>query len=134
MRSGWSPSGTLHTSLTGRLQPFAWQHKSTVILLVQEELPSPQHSFAVGKDHSLYDQLMVRSLPLYRRAYQRAVTVPTPALEQLWASYERFEQSGSNKGLGRCRHCYLYSYCAFELCMHTVTTAAEECQLVKLGA
>lgn len=38
---------------------------------------------------------------LRRRAYQRAVSVPTPALEQLWASYERFEQSGSNKSLGR---------------------------------
>ena len=38
---------------------------------------------------------------LRRRAYQRAVSVPTPALEQLWASYERFEQSGSNKALGR---------------------------------
>ncbi len=37
-----------------------------------------------------------------RRAYQRAVQVPTPALEQLWAAYERFEQSSSNKALGRC--------------------------------
>lgn len=25
-----------------------------------------------------------------------------PALEQLWAAYERFEQSSSNKALGRC--------------------------------
>lgn len=51
--------------------------------------------------HSLARLMKSCELCLCRRAYQRAVSVPTPALEQLWSSYERFEQSGFNKSLGR---------------------------------
>lgn len=68
-------------------------------------------SIASVEGFQLHNSLKAESMPimrcadmrgnLRRRAYQRAVSVPTPALEQLWASYERFEQSGSNKSLGR---------------------------------
>ena len=36
-----------------------------------------------------------------RRAYQRALLVPTPQLEALWRAYEGFEMAGSNKQLAR---------------------------------
>ena len=36
-----------------------------------------------------------------RRAYQRAITVPTPVVDLLWRSYEAFEQGGSNRQLAR---------------------------------
>jgi hypothetical protein len=36
-----------------------------------------------------------------RRAYQRALLVPTPQLEGLWRAYEGFEMAGSNKQLAR---------------------------------
>ncbi|PSC73688.1 Suf-domain-containing [Micractinium conductrix] len=36
-----------------------------------------------------------------RRAYQRALVVPTPQLEGLWRGYEGFEMGGSNKQLAR---------------------------------
>ena len=36
-----------------------------------------------------------------RRAYQRALCVPTPQLESLWRGYEAFEGAGSNKTLGK---------------------------------
>ena len=68
-------------------------------------------SLASVEGSQLHNCLKAESMPIMRcadmrgksrrRAYQRAVSVPTPALEQLWASYERFEQSGSNKSLGR---------------------------------
>ncbi|GAB4817721.1 hypothetical protein N2152v2_004767 [Parachlorella kessleri] len=36
-----------------------------------------------------------------RRAYQRAVVVPTSHVDQLWREYEQLENSGSNKTLAR---------------------------------
>jgi cleavage stimulation factor subunit 3 len=36
-----------------------------------------------------------------RRAYQRALLVPSAQLEALWRGYEGFEMGGSNKQLAR---------------------------------
>ncbi len=66
---------------------------------------------------------------MYRRAYQRAVSVPTPALEQLWSSYERFEQSGSNKSLGRYTVCL--NTATILICCHMQIVVHAACQLLQ---
>lgn len=40
-------------------------------------------------------------VPLCRRAYQRAVVVPTAEVDRLWKEYEQLENAGSNKTLAR---------------------------------
>ena len=36
-----------------------------------------------------------------RRAYQRAIAIPTEAIDGLWRTYEGFEYAGPNKTLSR---------------------------------
>ena len=36
-----------------------------------------------------------------RRAYQRAIAIPTEAIDGLWRAYEGFEYAGPNKTLSR---------------------------------
>ena len=38
---------------------------------------------------------------LRRRAYQRAIAVPTDAVDDLWRAYEAFEFSGPNRTLAK---------------------------------
>lgn len=45
---------------------------------------------------------MISDLNLgFRKAYQRAIVVPTAHVDALWKAYENFEKSGANRMLSR---------------------------------
>ncbi|EFN59172.1 hypothetical protein CHLNCDRAFT_138056 [Chlorella variabilis] len=60
---------------------------------------SPEYAAVYGQ--ALEGQDESQKVAAVRRAYQRALLVPTSQLEGLWRGYEGFEVTGSNKQLAR---------------------------------
>ncbi|KAL6767811.1 hypothetical protein ACKKBF_B36705 [Auxenochlorella protothecoides x Auxenochlorella symbiontica] len=74
-----------------------WQ--DYVAFLQAPRLGSPELAALFGgADASQEDSARMVAL---RRAFQKAILVPGPASDALWAAYEAFELAGANKALGR---------------------------------
>ncbi|KAI3433457.1 hypothetical protein D9Q98_003270 [Chlorella vulgaris] len=70
-----------------------------IAFLQAPRLGSPEYESVFGA--ALEGQEDSQKVAAVRRAYQRALLVPTPQLEALWRGYEGFEMGGSNKQLAR---------------------------------
>ena len=99
-------------------------------------------------DHLIGSLRLIWHVRRRRRAYQRAVAVPTDALDDLWRAYEAFEFGGPNKTLAKRlvdEHRPVYQLVRFArmLCRrHTVKLSSSQhplaccprCSLVALQA
>eukprot|EP00210_Caulerpa_lentillifera_P008433 g8045.t1 len=69
--------------------------------LLQNPKPGTPAYTALFSEDGAIGQEDSHRLVIIRKAFQRAVVVPTAHVEALWKSYENFEKSGANRTLSR---------------------------------